>query len=121
MKLTAEYPYVCLHHCHCVHLAVDHGKFAHFMTHPLIQIFPLTQPLMFTHSGKHSHYLSLIHFHKQCHAFAHSIIFTHQLSCTYRKASNISRTFVGNKIVDNSDVVGASPVGAAPTTSSFST
>ena len=40
---------------------------------------------------------------------------------TYRKTSNISRTFVGNNIVDNSDVVGASPVGAAPTTSSFST
>ena len=39
----------------------------------------------------------------------------------YRKASNISRTLVGNKIVDHSDVVGASPVGAAPTTSSFST
>ena len=40
----------------------------------------------------------------------------------YHKASNISRTLVGNKIVDNSDVVGASPVGAAaPTTSSFST
>ena len=39
----------------------------------------------------------------------------------YRKTSNISRTFVGNAIVDNSDVVGASPVGAAPTTSSFST
>ena len=36
---------------------------------------------------------------------------------TYRKTSNISRTFVGNKIVDNSDVVGASPAGAAPTTS----
>ena len=34
----------------------------------------------------------------------------------YRKTSNISRTLVGNKIVDNSDVVGASPV-----TSSFST
>ena len=31
---------------------------------------------------------------------------------TYRKTSNISRTLVGNKIVDNSDVV---------TTSSFST
>ena len=30
-------------------------------------------------------------------------------------------TLVGNKIVDRSDVVGASPVGAAPTTSSFST
>ena len=40
---------------------------------------------------------------------------------TYRKTSTVSRTLVGNKIVDNSDVVGASPVGAAPTTSSFST
>ena len=39
----------------------------------------------------------------------------------YRKTSNISRTLAGNKIIDNSDVVGASPVGAAPTTSSFST
>ena len=37
------------------------------------------------------------------------------------KTSNISRTLAGNKIVDNSDVVGASPIGAAPTTSSFST
>ena len=36
----------------------------------------------------------------------------------YRKVWN---TLVGNKIVDHSDVVGASPVGAAPTTSSFST
>ena len=42
-------------------------------------------------------------------------------SMTYRKTSNISRILAGNKIVDNSDVVGASPVGAAPTTSSFST
>ena len=39
----------------------------------------------------------------------------------YRKTSNIRRTSAGNKIVDHSDVVGASPVGAAPTTSSFST
>ena len=39
----------------------------------------------------------------------------------YRKTSNIRRTLVANKIVDRSDVVGASPVGAAPTTSSFST
>ena len=39
----------------------------------------------------------------------------------YRKTSNISRTLLGNTIVDHSDVVGASPVGAAPTTSSFST
>ena len=33
----------------------------------------------------------------------------------------ISHTLIGNEIVDPSDVVGASPVGAAPTTSSFST
>ena len=39
----------------------------------------------------------------------------------YRQTSNISGTLVGNKIVDRSDVVGASPVGAAPTASSFST
>ena len=39
----------------------------------------------------------------------------------YRKTSNISRTLVGNIIVDNSDVVGASLVGADPTTSSLST
>ena len=38
-----------------------------------------------------------------------------------RKTYNISRTSVGNKAVDNSDVVGASPVGAAPTTYSLST
>ena len=31
------------------------------------------------------------------------------------------RILLGNKLVDHSDVVGASPVGAAPTTSSFST
>ena len=40
---------------------------------------------------------------------------------SYRQFSNIRRTLVGNKIVDHSDVVGASPVGAAPTTSSCST
>ena len=39
----------------------------------------------------------------------------------YRQVSNIRRTLVGNKIVDHSDVVRAKPVGAAPTTSSFST
>ena len=35
--------------------------------------------------------------------------------------SNIRHTGIGNNIVDLSDVVVASPVGAAPTTSSFST
>ena len=38
-----------------------------------------------------------------------------------RQVFNIRRTLVGNAIVDHSDVVGASPIGAAPTTSSFST
>ena len=38
----------------------------------------------------------------------------------YRQTSNLSRTLVGNTIVDHSDLVGASPVGAAPTTSPFS-
>ena len=40
---------------------------------------------------------------------------------TYCQIPNISCTLVGSKIVDHSHVVGASPVGAAPTTSSFST
>ena len=40
---------------------------------------------------------------------------------SYHQTSNISRTLVGNKIVDHSNVVEASPVGAAPTTSSFLT
>ena len=39
----------------------------------------------------------------------------------YRQIANIRRTLVGNQIVDSSDVVGASPVGADPTTSSSST
>ena len=36
---------------------------------------------------------------------------------TYCEISNISCTLVGNKIVHHSDVVGASPVSTAPTTS----
>ena len=43
------------------------------------------------------------------------------LSWACCQTSNISCTLVGNKIVDHSHVVGASPVGAAPTTSSFLT
>ena len=39
----------------------------------------------------------------------------------YCQVSNIKHILVGNKIVDHSDIVGALPVGAAPTTSSFST
>ena len=39
----------------------------------------------------------------------------------YHQVSNIRGTLIGNQIVDHSDVVGASGVGPAPTTSSFST
>ena len=38
---------------------------------------------------------------------------------THRKTSSVSCTLVENRLVDHSDVVGASPVGAAPTTPSF--
>ena len=37
------------------------------------------------------------------------------------QTSIISNTLLGSKLVDHSDVVGASPVGAAPTTSAFLT
>ena len=38
----------------------------------------------------------------------------------YGQISNISRTAVGNKLADHSYVVGPSPAGTAPTTSSYS-
>ena len=44
-----------------------------------------------------------------------------QRMINYRQVSNIKCTLVGNKIVNHSDVVGAVPVGAAPTATSFST
>ena len=39
----------------------------------------------------------------------------------YRQTFNIRHSLVGNELVDHSDVVGASSVGAASTTSSFPT
>ena len=39
----------------------------------------------------------------------------------YSQTSNITFTLAANKNIDHSDVAGASPVGAAPTTSSFLT
>ena len=42
-----------------------------------------------------------------------------QLPQIYCQTSVISHTLVHNKIVDHLDVVGASPVGTAPTTFSF--
>ena len=48
-----------------------------------------------------------------------SITWFNLIRTLYRQISNIRRTLVENKITDHSDVVGASPVGAAPTTSSW--
>ena len=62
---------------------------------------------------------------KRCHCFPCEI--THGLFGGYRNLDkcrptfHISHILVGNKIVDHSDVVGASPVGVALTISSFST
>ena len=39
----------------------------------------------------------------------------------YRQTFNIRCSLVDSKLVDHSDIIGAPPVGAAPTTSSFST
>ena len=52
-----------------------------------------------------------------------SVILSHAIYSEfgyYLKTSNISHTLVGENIFYFSDVVGASPVGAASTTSSFS-
>ena len=49
----------------------------------------------------------------------HSWLDTHNF--TYHQTSNIICSSESNKIVYHSDVVRASPVGGAPTTSSFST
>ena len=46
---------------------------------------------------------------------------TNNLIKSYRQVSNVSHTLVGNNIVNHSDVVGTSFVGAAPTTASVST
>ena len=67
---------------------------------------------------------SICRYFEKCHYKAIDSLSKSQLqnplNC-YRQTSNIRRTLVGNIIVDISEVVGASPVGAAPTTSSLST
>ena len=47
--------------------------------------------------------------------------FSFSVKNIYRKVTNIRRSLLGNKLGDHSDVVGASAVGAAPITYSFST
>ena len=62
-----------------------------------------------------------VYWHRWYISFRQIIPTSAWLCNTYRQVPNIRRTLVGNGIVDHSDVVGASPVGAAPTTSSLST
>ena len=64
--------------------------------------------------------LTLSVYHKWLYFVCATSVCYWQIDIT-RLVSNIRRTLVGNKIVDHSYVVGASPIGAAPTTSSFST
>ena len=56
-------------------------------------------------------------FHTDCHN-TYSRLNIDRKNKIYRQGSNIRRTLVDNEFADHSDVVGASPVGAAPTTSS---
>ena len=54
--------------------------------------------------------------------FKYDIYAIEKLHCkmdTYRQTCKISRTLVGNKIVDHSDVVGAAPVGILDLTTGF--
>ena len=49
------------------------------------------------------------------------IISTSSLSTYYRQTFDLNHALTGNKIVEHTDIVGAWPVGAVPTTCSFST
>ena len=48
-------------------------------------------------------------------------IYDCQLTTSYRQTYNISRKLLGNILANHSDIAGASPVDAAPTSFSFST
>ena len=101
---------------HCEKSGADHPILWRFMT------------WIMRHLSVNSTAQQLHHDQIQCEPFAyywHCAVKACKIgggfNTKYCQTSNISYTLVGNKIVDHSDVVGASPVGAAPTTSSFST
>ena len=73
--------------------------------------------LLFYQMNNQLYRLSSIYALLKCQICEHPI----NLFQIYRQATNINRTLVGNKIVNHSDVVGASHVGTAQTTPSFST
>ena len=62
-----------------------------------------------------------IHEYMNMCTLKHGMKKTSELPGAYRQTSSTRHTFVGNIIAAHLDVVGASPIGAAPTTSLFST
>ena len=89
----------------------------------IIMLFLYEWFLQYMHASYYNSYLRavnavrvhLYHCRQHNHNFCHKYLWGK--NC--RQTSNISRTSVGNKVVDHSHVVRASPVGAAPTTFSF--
>ena len=91
------------------------------LTHHLNMLrFGTLCSLFFVAGSLHS-YMIIIDIFISIHYFCVSeMIHSLKVTIQYHQTSNIYRILVGNKIVDHSDVVGAPPVGAAPTISSFS-
>ena len=78
-----------------------------------------TSPFLYDNTG-HAFLTCASRIHAEwnvCVCMCHYML---QWNIKYLQTSDIRRTLVCNKLVDHSDVVVASPVGAAPTTSSFS-
>ena len=67
----------------------------------------------------HHTFQTYVYLYTNIHWRTHSHWYSY-ISYIYQ-ISNIRRTLAGNKIVDHSNVVGASPGSSAPTTSSFTT
>ena len=84
---------------------------------PLSRCFHILKKSMETWKGSSWNWWCKVCYFMAC-ILSHILFDTDIFS--YRQTSNISRTFVGNKLVDHSDVVGASPAGAAPTDVTYS-
>ena len=73
-------------------------------------------------NNKNTHVLLGVITFKECVNVIRNILLFYRVYLRKNwQTSNIIHTLVGNTIVDHSDVVGVSPVSAAPTTSSLST
>ena len=86
----------------------------------IITIGPISVAVVWWYDIKANGDYTTIHQTGKYHDIHMQILDDNDKQTVCRKVSNIRSTLVGNKIVDHSDVVGASPVGAAPTSSSFS-